>query len=73
MSLIQRTACARAHCVVCSLTTNGHSEMGQMAVCCQNLTLGVLSSHSVLSMLVDVLFKKFSLLLNTSCSCTNKP
>ena len=36
-----------------------------MAVCCQNLTLGALSSHSVLSMLVGTLFKKFGLFLNT--------
>jgi len=39
--------------------------MGQMAVCCQNLTLGALSSHSALSVLVGMLFKKFSLFLNT--------
>jgi hypothetical protein len=39
--------------------------MGQMAVNCQNLTLGALSSHSTLSVLVGVLFKKFSLFLNT--------
>jgi hypothetical protein len=34
-----------------------------MAVC-QNLTLGVLSNHSVLSVLVGVLFKKVGLFLN---------
>ena len=45
--------------------TNAHSKMGQMAVCCQNLTLGVLSSHSALSVLVYMLFKKFGLFLNT--------
>jgi hypothetical protein len=45
--------------------TNAHSETGQMAVCCQNLMLGVLSSHSVLSMLVGMLFKKFHLFLNS--------
>jgi hypothetical protein len=44
--------------------TNAHSETGQMAVCCQNLTLGALSSRSALSVLVDALFKKFGLFLN---------
>ena len=36
-----------------------------MAVCCQNLTLGRLSSRSALSLLVGALFKKFFILLNT--------
>ena len=36
-----------------------------MAVCCQNLTLGAVSSRSVLSLFVGVLFKKFLLFLNT--------
>ena len=36
-----------------------------MAVCCQNLPLGALSSSSALSMLVGALFKKFGLFLNT--------
>ena len=36
-----------------------------MAVCCQNLTLGALSSRSALSVLVGALFKKFGLFLNT--------
>jgi hypothetical protein len=36
-----------------------------MAVCCQNLMLGALSSRSVLSVLVGALFKKFGLFLNT--------
>jgi hypothetical protein len=45
--------------------TNAHSETGQMAVCCQNLLLGALSSCSVPSMLVGALFKKFGLFLNT--------
>jgi hypothetical protein len=40
-------------------TTNAHSETGQIAVCCQNLTLGALSSRSTLSVLVGALFKKF--------------
>jgi len=44
--------------------TNAHSEMGQMAVCRQNLMLGALSSCNALSMLVDALFKKFGLFLN---------
>jgi hypothetical protein len=43
---------------------NAHSEMEQTAVCCQNLMLGSLSSRSMLSTLVDALFKKFSLFLN---------
>jgi hypothetical protein len=49
----------------CISTTNAHSEAGQMAVCCQNLTLGVLNSCSALSMLVGALFKKFAFFLNT--------
>ena len=48
--------------------TNAHSETGQMAVCCQNLTLGALSSHSMLSVLVGTLFKKFGLFLNMPCN-----
>jgi hypothetical protein len=36
-----------------------------MAVCCQSLTLGALSSRSALSMLVGALFKKSDLFLNT--------
>jgi len=46
LSLIRRTACARAQFSGCSSTTNDHSETGQMAVCCQNLPLGALSSRS---------------------------
>jgi hypothetical protein len=34
-----------------------------MAVCCQNLTLGALSSRSALSVLVGALFKMFGLFL----------
>jgi hypothetical protein len=41
--------------------TNAHSEMGQMAVCCQNLPLGGLSSRSAPFVLVGALFKKFRL------------
>jgi hypothetical protein len=41
----------------CSSTTKAHSETGQMAVCCQNLALGALNSHSALSVLVGALFK----------------
>jgi hypothetical protein len=44
-----------------------------MAVCCQNLTLGALSSRSVLSVLVGALFKKFGLFLNTSLRDTVAP
>ena len=36
-----------------------------MAVCCQNLPLGALSSRSVPSLLVGELFKMFGLFLNT--------
>jgi hypothetical protein len=61
LSLIRRTACARAQFSGCSSTTNAHSETGQMAVCCQNLTLGVLSSRRALYLLVGALFKKFGL------------
>ena len=64
LSLIRQTACARAQFGGCSSMTNAHSEMGQMAVCCQNLTLGALSSRGVLSVLVGVLFKKFRHFLN---------
>jgi Na+/H+-dicarboxylate symporter len=41
------------------------SETGQMAVCCQNLRLGALSSRSALSVPVGALFKNFGLFLNT--------
>jgi len=40
-----------------------------MAVCCQNLMLGALSSRSALSALVGALFKKFGLFLNTLRMC----
>jgi hypothetical protein len=50
--------------------TNAYSETGQMAVCCQNLTLDALSSRSVLSLLGGILFKKFGLFLNVPCSST---
>jgi hypothetical protein len=45
--------------------TNAHCETGKMAVCCQNLPLGALSSRSAPSMLVGELFKKFGLFLYT--------
>jgi hypothetical protein len=61
LSLIQQTACARAQFSRCSSMTNADSETRQMAVCCQNLPLGALSSRSALSVLVGVLIKKFSL------------
>ena len=64
-SLIRRTACAHAQFSGCSSTNNAHSETGQMAVCCQILTLGALSRCSALSMVVGPLFKKFGLFLNT--------
>jgi hypothetical protein len=48
--------------------TNAHGKTGQMAVCCQNLMLGMFSIHSVLSVLVGALFKKFGLFLNMPCT-----
>ena len=65
VGFIRRTACARAQFSGCSSTTNVHSETGQMAVCCQNLPLGALSSRNAPSMLVGALFEKFGLFLNT--------
>jgi hypothetical protein len=47
--------------------TIAHSKMRQMAVCCQNLTAGALSSTSTLSVLVGKLFKKVGLFLNMPC------
>ena len=64
---IRRKASARAPFSGCSSTANAHSETRQMAVCCQNLTLGAFISHSALSVLVGALFKKFGLFLNTPC------
>jgi hypothetical protein len=66
--LIRRTACARAQFSVRSSTTNAHSETGKVAVCCQNLPLGALSSRSAPSVLVGELFKKFGLFFNTPCT-----
>jgi hypothetical protein len=43
-----------------------------MAVFCQNLMLGVLSSRSALSILVGALSKKFDLFLNTPVERYNK-
>ena len=71
-SLIRRTACALAHFIGCSSTTNAPSETGQMAVCCQNLTLGALSSRSALSLLVGALFKKFGHFLYSLVFLTKK-
>ena len=55
-SLIRPTVFANAQFSGYSSTTNAHSETEQIAVCCQNLTLGALSSSSALSMLVGALF-----------------
>jgi hypothetical protein len=44
--------------------TNVHSGTGQMAVYCQILPLGVLSSCRALSVPVGTLFTKFVLFLN---------
>jgi hypothetical protein len=38
--------------------------MGQMAFCCQGLTLGAPSSRNALSLLVGARFKKFGFFLN---------
>jgi hypothetical protein len=65
LSPIRLTACAHAQCCGCYSTTDAHSETGQMALCCQNLTLGSHSCRSALSMLVGALCKKFGLFLNT--------
>jgi len=43
-----------------------------MAVCCQNLPLGVLSSRSALPVPVGVPFKKFGLYLNNPCMMNSK-
>jgi hypothetical protein len=64
LSLIWQTACARAQFIGCSFMTNAYSETGQMAVCCHSLMLGVLSSHSALSVLVGALFKTFGPFMN---------
>jgi hypothetical protein len=44
-----------------------------MAVSCQNLTIGALSSSNALSVLVGALFKKFGLFLNTVVYVTANP
>jgi hypothetical protein len=62
--VIRQTDCARAQLSGCSSKINAHSETGQMTVCCLNLTLGVLSSRSALSVLVGALFKKLGPFLN---------
>ena len=72
LSIIRRTAHAHAQFSGCSSTTNAHSKTGQMAVCCQNLTLGALSSRRALSVLVGALFKKFDPFLNTPRVSTRK-
>jgi hypothetical protein len=64
MILIRRTSCVRAQFSGCSSTINAHSEKGQMAVCCQILPLGALSSRRTPSLMVGALFKKFGLFLN---------
>ena len=65
LSLNRREACACVQFSRCSWTINAHSEAGQVAVCCQNVALGVFSSLRTLSMLVGALFKMFRLFLNT--------
>jgi len=54
--------------------TNAYSKTGQMALYCQNLMLGALSSHSTFSLLAGAQFKKLGLFLNMphnlfSCLC----
>jgi hypothetical protein len=53
---------------VALIIINAHNEMGQMAVCSQNLTVCALSSYSALSVLVGALFKNFGLFLNMPCT-----
>jgi len=48
------------HVLSSANVANPHGETGQMAVCCQNLTLGALSSRSMLCVRVGALFKTFS-------------
>jgi hypothetical protein len=55
------TGCAHAQIRGYSSMNNAHSEIGQMTICCQTLTLGTLGSCSALSMLIGALFKKFSI------------
>jgi hypothetical protein len=43
------------------------AERDKWQFCCQNLTLGALSSRSALFVLVGELFKKFGLVFNTPC------
>jgi hypothetical protein len=62
--VIRQTVCARAQFSGCSSTTNSHSETGQMAACCKNLTLGSHSSRRALSDLVGALFKNSGHFLN---------
>jgi hypothetical protein len=71
LSLIRRTACARAQFSGCSSMANSHSETGQMAVCCQNLTLDALSSRSALSVLVGAVFRKVRSLFEHPSYATN--
>ena len=68
LSLILLTACARAQFSGCRSTTKDN-ETRQMAVCCQNLKQGTLSSLSALSVLFGVLVKAFFLFLNTPSLC----
>jgi hypothetical protein len=65
--LIRRTFYACAQFSRCSSTTNARSETAQMAVCCQNLPPGALSSRSSPSLLVGELFKKFDLFFEHGC------
>ena len=65
MSLIRRTACARAQFSGCRSTTNAHCETEKMVECCQKLTLGVLSSCNALTSLIGALFRKFCIFITT--------
>jgi hypothetical protein len=69
---IHTTDCARAQFSGCRSTTNAHSETGLLAVCCQNLTPGAVSSRSALSLLVGALFKRFGFFLNTPRTPANR-
>jgi hypothetical protein len=69
LSLIRRTACARAQFIGFSSTANVHSQTGQMSVCCHKVPLGALSRRSAPSVLVGALLKKWGLFFFEHASC----
>ena len=66
ISMIWTSACYSLLPTTCVMSDLLRETM-QMAVCCQNLPLGALSSRSALPVPVGALFKKFGLYLNTPC------